>query len=193
MGGIRTDLGGRTSLARPLRCRRSRLHRRARRQSPGLQFPARRARLRRARRAIHAGRRPAARARFDCWRTPDPPQSASPQEEAMRVEDLIAALQASMWAHAGLLREESSLRQGLAAQAACEAALAEIAARRPRQPPPGRSAVHEPRRPRHSGLRSGPHREPRRALPQRLPKARRRELQEAFGPWPRWKVRFEEW
>ena len=33
-----------------------------------------------------------------------------------------------MWAHAGLLREESSLRQGLAAQAACEAALAEIAA-----------------------------------------------------------------
>ena len=33
-----------------------------------------------------------------------------------------------MWAHAGLLREESSLRQGLAAQAACNAALAEIAA-----------------------------------------------------------------
>ena len=30
-----------------------------------------------------------------------------------------------MWAHAGLLREESSLRQGLAAQAACEAGLAE--------------------------------------------------------------------
>jgi succinate dehydrogenase/fumarate reductase flavoprotein subunit len=33
-----------------------------------------------------------------------------------------------MWANAGLLREASSLRQGLAAQAACEAALADIAA-----------------------------------------------------------------
>ena len=33
-----------------------------------------------------------------------------------------------MWTHAGLLREESSLLQGLAAQAACEAALAEVAA-----------------------------------------------------------------
>ncbi len=33
-----------------------------------------------------------------------------------------------MWANAGLLREESSLQQGLAAHAACEAALAEIAA-----------------------------------------------------------------
>jgi succinate dehydrogenase/fumarate reductase flavoprotein subunit len=32
-----------------------------------------------------------------------------------------------MWTNAGLLREESSLRQGLAAQAACEAGLAEIA------------------------------------------------------------------
>jgi succinate dehydrogenase/fumarate reductase flavoprotein subunit len=44
------------------------------------------------------------------------------------VETLIASLQASMCANAGLLREESSLRQGLAAQAACEAALADIAA-----------------------------------------------------------------
>ena len=50
------------------------------------------------------------------------------RKEEKRVEELIAGLQASMWAHAGLLREESSLRQGLAAQAACEAALAEIAA-----------------------------------------------------------------
>ena len=63
MGGIRTDLGGRTSRPRTLRSRRSRLHRRARRQPPGVQLPARRARLRRARRAIHAGRRTASRAR----------------------------------------------------------------------------------------------------------------------------------
>ena len=33
-----------------------------------------------------------------------------------------------MWTNAGLLREDPSLRQGLAAQAVCEAALSEIAA-----------------------------------------------------------------
>jgi succinate dehydrogenase/fumarate reductase flavoprotein subunit len=33
-----------------------------------------------------------------------------------------------MWASAGLLRDEASLRRGLAAQAACEAGLAGIAA-----------------------------------------------------------------
>ena len=54
MGGIRTDLGGRTSLAGPLRSRRSRLHRRARRQPPRLELPARRTCLRRARRPLHA-------------------------------------------------------------------------------------------------------------------------------------------
>ena len=45
-------------------------------------------------------------------------------EEETRVEELIAGLQASMWAYAGLLRQESTLREGLAAQAECEAALA---------------------------------------------------------------------
>jgi succinate dehydrogenase/fumarate reductase flavoprotein subunit len=50
-----------------------------------------------------------------------------PATEEERVENLIAALQASMWANAGLLREAPSLRQGLAAQAACEATLTEIA------------------------------------------------------------------
>ena len=32
-----------------------------------------------------------------------------------------------MWTHAGLLRDEATLRKGIAAQAECEAALAEIA------------------------------------------------------------------
>ena len=49
MGGVETDVWGRTTLAGPLRGRRSRLHRRARRQSSRQQFAARRARLRRAR------------------------------------------------------------------------------------------------------------------------------------------------
>jgi L-aspartate oxidase len=47
--------------------------------------------------------------------------------EAERLEAIIAKLQASMWAYAGLLREESSLRLGLAAQQACAQALEELA------------------------------------------------------------------
>jgi L-aspartate oxidase len=47
--------------------------------------------------------------------------------EAAQVEDLIAQLQADLWAYAGLLRAESTLRQGLAAQSACNAALKELA------------------------------------------------------------------
>jgi L-aspartate oxidase len=57
-----------------------------------------------------------------------PAPKHSTAKEQKRAAELIAALQASMWTHAGLLREESSLRQGLAVLAACEADLAEIAA-----------------------------------------------------------------
>jgi len=58
-----------------------------------------------------------------------PPAAAEPltiAEEQM-VEKQIASLQAAMWAYAGLLRQESTLRQGFAAQEACAAALAELA------------------------------------------------------------------
>jgi L-aspartate oxidase len=44
-----------------------------------------------------------------------------------QVEKLIAELQAAMWVCAGLLRDEATLRKGLAAQAECEAALEGIA------------------------------------------------------------------
>jgi L-aspartate oxidase len=47
--------------------------------------------------------------------------------EEQFVEELIAGLQTSMWSYAGLLRQESTLRLGLAAQAACAAGLAELA------------------------------------------------------------------
>ena len=52
------------------------------------------------------------------------PQSAvlTGGEEA-RLEEIITTLQASMWAYAGLLREESTLRQGFALQEACAADL----------------------------------------------------------------------
>ena len=53
------------------------------------------------------------------------PGDISATEEA-EVEKQIAALQAAMWAYAGLLRQESTLQQGLAAQAECEIALARL-------------------------------------------------------------------
>jgi L-aspartate oxidase len=49
-------------------------------------------------------------------------------DEQARLEEIIAKLQAAMWAYAGLLREESTLRQGLAAQEACAEDLARLAA-----------------------------------------------------------------
>ena len=42
------------------------------------------------------------------------------------IEKLISGLQVSMWANAGLLREESRLKEGLRAQAESEAKLADI-------------------------------------------------------------------
>jgi L-aspartate oxidase len=54
--------------------------------------------------------------------TPTPLTSA----EEVKLEEIIANLQASMWAYAGLLREESTLRQGFAAQEACAADLARL-------------------------------------------------------------------
>ncbi len=126
MGGIRTDIGGRTSLrglyaAGEAAC--TGVHGANRLASnsllEGLVFGAR------AAQSMLADGLPATPA--EAADAAAGPQSLTPQEEK-RVEDLIAGLQASMWAHAGLLREESSLRQGLAEQAACKAALAEIAA-----------------------------------------------------------------
>jgi L-aspartate oxidase len=43
------------------------------------------------------------------------------------VEAIISGLQQSMWSYAGLLREESTLREGIAAQGKCEAEIAHIA------------------------------------------------------------------
>ena len=54
MGGVRTDLDGRTTIAGLYRRRGGGVHRRARRQSPGQQFAARGSRVRRACRARDA-------------------------------------------------------------------------------------------------------------------------------------------
>ena len=55
------------------------------------------------------------------------PRALSAAEDA-ELEGLIASLQASMWAYAGLLREEATLRKGFAAQEAVAAGLAALAA-----------------------------------------------------------------
>jgi L-aspartate oxidase len=124
MGGIRTDLGGRTSVkglyaAGEAAC--TGLHGANRLASnsllEGLVFGAR------AARSMLSDSLPL---------NPVPAPGPAPQplaaKDARRIAELITALQGSMWADAGLLREESSLRRGLADVAACEAGVAEIAA-----------------------------------------------------------------
>jgi L-aspartate oxidase len=44
-------------------------------------------------------------------------------DEEARLEEIIVRLQASMWAYAGLLRDEQTLQKGIAAQEACAADL----------------------------------------------------------------------
>jgi L-aspartate oxidase len=51
----------------------------------------------------------------------------TPAEQA-HLEEIIASLQAFMWAYAGLLREDSTLRLGLAAQKTCADSLVKLAA-----------------------------------------------------------------
>jgi L-aspartate oxidase len=123
MGGIRTDLFGRTTLpglyaAGEAAC--TGVHGANRLASnsllEGLVFGAR-----------------AAQSMLDdalALPTADAPQSLPAPltaAEQARLEEIITSLQASMWAYAGLLREESTLRLGLAAQKACAEALAELA------------------------------------------------------------------
>ena len=123
MGGIRTDLAGRTSLrglyaAGEAAC--TGVHGANRLASnsllEGLVFGAR------AARSILADGLP----RIPAEAGGASLKPLSLHEEAL-VEELIAKLQAAMWSYAGLLREEAGLRQGLAAQAACAEALAGVA------------------------------------------------------------------
>jgi L-aspartate oxidase len=127
MGGIRTDLGGRTSLAGLYAAGEAActgVHGANRLASnsllEGLVFGARAAHSMLAD-ALPLASAPAAR-------DSGPAPLLLSAAESQPVETLIASLQASMWVNAGLLREQSSLRQGLAAQAACEASLSDIAA-----------------------------------------------------------------
>ncbi len=139
MGGIRTDLDGRTTLpglyaAGEAAC--TGVHGANRLASnsllEGLVFGAR------AAQAILADALPLQKpaAAPPAW------QPLSPAEE-QQVESLVGELQSSMWIHAGLLREEASMRAGLEDLSACEFRLREISAARGAQPAPSSRRLSE--------------------------------------------------
>ena len=123
MGGIKTDLSGRTNLAALYAAGEAActgVHGANRLASnsllEGLVFGAR------AAEAMLADDLPFADA--DPLAETSIPLSSG---EEQFVEELIANLQASMWSYAGLLRQDSGLREGLAAHSACTASLADLA------------------------------------------------------------------
>ena len=124
MGGIRTDVDGRTTLqglyaAGEAAC--TGVHGANRLASnsllEGLVFGAR------AARAMLAEARGAGEEGGSI--PPSLPLSRSDEE---RVDEAIGGLRQAMWVHAGLLRDESSLQAGLGTAARCEALLAGVAA-----------------------------------------------------------------
>jgi L-aspartate oxidase len=123
MGGIKTDLDGRTSLkglyaAGEAAC--TGVHGANRLASnsllEGLVFGAR------AAQTILADRLP-----FEAPSAPPPALAALSVGEEQQVETLIANLRSDMWNCAGLLRQDSTILEGLAAQGICSAGLKEIA------------------------------------------------------------------
>ena len=123
MGGIRTGLDGRTSLrglyaAGEAAC--TGVHGANRLASnsllEGLVFGAR------AAQAMLADDLP-----LVAVDAPELPAARLSANEKEKLEAVIAQLQHAMWMYAGLLREESTLREGMAAHAACEAGLAQFA------------------------------------------------------------------
>jgi len=123
MGGIRTSLDGRTSLrglyaAGEAAC--TGVHGANRLASnsllEGLVFGAR------AAQAMLADGLP-----LVAVDAPELPAARLSADEEEKLEAVIAQLQHAMWIYAGLLREDSTLREGMAAHAACEAGLAQFA------------------------------------------------------------------
>ncbi len=123
MGGIRTDLGGRTSLgglyaAGEAAC--TGVHGANRLASnsllEGLVFGARAARSMLDDGLPLAAVEPAGAV-----------SKALTAKEEAQVEEIVERLRSAMWTYAGLLRDEAGLRKGLAEQKACAEGLAELA------------------------------------------------------------------
>ena len=127
MGGVETDLDGRTSIAQPVRRRRGGVHRRARRQPAGQQLAARGAGVRRARRGgdarTHGARR---RCRPTLRSSRLPTQPAARREPSRRPSDVRDL----MWRHAGLVRDRATASAPLVQQLAAWRAAASRRARR---------------------------------------------------------------
>jgi L-aspartate oxidase len=123
MGGIKTDLAGRTTIADLYAAGEAActgVHGANRLASnsllEGLVFGAR------AAQAMLADGLP-----VESADAPPPARTALTAAEEARVEPLIVQLQTSMWTCAGLLRQESTLREGIAAASECAAGVAELA------------------------------------------------------------------
>ena len=123
MGGIRTDVDGRTSLrglyaAGEAAC--TGVHGANRLASnsllEGLVFGAR-------------GAKAMLEDDFPAGKVTENDRTVPPltPETEQNIEARVAVLRRSMWAHAGLLREEASLREGLRVQAECAAELMQLA------------------------------------------------------------------
>jgi L-aspartate oxidase len=122
MGGIRTDLFGRTTLAG--------LYAAGEAACTGV-HGANRLASNSLLEGLVFGARAAHSMLDDCLvlQTADSPERITApltSAEQAHLEKIIASLQASMWAYAGLLREDSTLRLGLAAQKTCVDALSEL-------------------------------------------------------------------
>jgi L-aspartate oxidase len=122
MGGIRTDLAGQTSLpglyaAGEAAC--TGVHGANRLASnsllEGLVFGAR------AAQSMLASNLP-----LQPLDAPEAAPAPLPASKEAHVEGLIVRLQSNMWANAGLLRDEETLRRGLRLHAECEALLSEV-------------------------------------------------------------------
>ena len=101
--------------------------------------------------------------------------------EEAQIEEIVANLQRSMWAYAGLLRQESTLREGISAQEKCEASLAPFVEEGKMSRRLAEAQCAQPRCPRHTTVRSRSHRKPRGTFQKRLSPPRRREFPEALG------------
>ena len=121
--------------SRALRRRRSGLHRCARRQSAGQQFPARRPGVRSARGAEHARATAVAPSSTQRSQRTETAAAASNGQPA-QTEKFIQKVQSLMWQHVGVVRDGKALRQvvaeleRVAAAAACRRAIV-VRMRRP--------------------------------------------------------------
>ena len=138
MGGVVTDLHGRSTVRRPVRRRRDRLHRPARRQPPGLQLAQRVLRLRRARRRAPGSTSPQRAP------TAGAPPPAAPLVRPGR------ATQEALWRDAGIVRTRDGLRAPARGPASARPADRRLRAARARRAAARTSAPTSPRSTRRS-------------------------------------------